>query len=68
MTAFEAHRMGVHGVSRRCRTIDEMQLRGMLINNDGFWIKEQRNDIPNMDTRTFKQSVAHHSKTSKVGR
>ena len=39
-TAFDKHRTGDHGKNRRCRTPLEMTEKGMLINNDGFWISE----------------------------
>jgi len=38
--AFDMHRTGKHGVDRRCRTPLEMTEKGMLVNNDGFWISE----------------------------
>lgn len=36
--AFDKHRMGKHGVDRRCMTPEEMTAKGMSINKDGFWI------------------------------
>jgi len=36
--AFEKHRVGKHGVDRRCRTTLEMTARGMLVNHAGFWV------------------------------
>lgn len=36
--AFELHRIGEHGVDRRCMTVDEMKARGMAINHAGYWI------------------------------
>jgi hypothetical protein len=36
--AFDMHRVGGHGVDRRCRTTDEMTAKGMLINHAGFWV------------------------------
>jgi hypothetical protein len=41
MYAFDLHRVGKHGVDRRCETEDEMLKRGMFLNKDGFWITEQ---------------------------
>ena len=38
--AFEKHRIGHHGVDRRCMTPDEMIKAGMVIREDGFWIAE----------------------------
>jgi hypothetical protein len=38
--AFDKHRVGEHGLNRRCRTRDEMLAIGMCLNKDGFWIKE----------------------------
>jgi hypothetical protein len=35
--AFEKHRTGVIGVDRRCRTVEEMELRGMAC-RDGWWV------------------------------
>jgi len=39
-TAFDLHRTGEYGKHRRCRTPQEMTEKGMLVNNDGFWISE----------------------------
>ncbi len=39
-TAFDLHRTGEYGKHRRCRTPEEMTEKGMLVNNDGFWISE----------------------------
>jgi len=39
--AFDRHRTGKHGVDRRCRTVEEMIQRGMLVNKDGFWVTEK---------------------------
>jgi len=39
-TAFDMHRTGEYGKHRRCRTPQEMTEKGMLVNNDGFWISE----------------------------
>ncbi len=36
--AFDKHRIGEHGVNRRCRTADEMGARGMAVNARGQWI------------------------------
>lgn len=36
--AFDKHRTGVHGSSRRCMTEDEMMEIGMLIGSSGYWI------------------------------
>jgi len=36
--AFEKHRVGKHGVDRRCRTTQEMTAKGMLVNHAGFWV------------------------------
>ena len=35
--AFEKHRVGEHGKDRRCLNPDEMQARGMVLRDDGFW-------------------------------
>jgi hypothetical protein len=35
--AFDKHRTGTHGVDRRCRTVDEMLSKGMVLMNSGFW-------------------------------
>ena len=40
-TAFDKHRTGDHGHSRRCRTPEEMIALGMSKNNAGFWITEK---------------------------
>jgi len=39
--AFEAHRTGKFNVDRRCRTVDEMKAIGMILRDDGFWIREK---------------------------
>ena len=41
--AFELHRIGEHGVDRRCMTVDEMKARGMEVNQAGYWIKDKFN-------------------------
>jgi len=38
---FDKHRIGEHGVNRRCRTPEEMIALGMSLNKDGFWIREK---------------------------
>ena len=40
--AFEKHRTGKHGVSRRCRTPEELLALGCSLNKDGFWITMKR--------------------------
>jgi len=39
--AFDKHRVGEHGLNRRCRTREEMQAKGMSLNKDGFWITQK---------------------------
>lgn len=34
---FDRHRVGEHGVNRRCLTVDEMTARGWHRNGAGFW-------------------------------
>jgi hypothetical protein len=41
--AFEKHRVGDHGVDRRCKTTEEMLSKGMAINHRGFWVNELMN-------------------------
>lgn len=53
--AFDKHRIGEHGVNRRCRTPQEMIELGMSKNHDGFWISETRE-------QRLKRSK-HHEKT-----
>lgn len=36
--AFEKHRIGKHGVDRRCMTTEEMIAAGMSLSKDDFWI------------------------------
>jgi hypothetical protein len=36
--AFDKHRIGKHGIDRRCRTPEEMTHAGMFLRPDGFWI------------------------------
>lgn len=38
ITAFEMHRVGHHGIDRRCLTPEEMKAEGMHLREDGFWI------------------------------
>jgi hypothetical protein len=38
---FEIHRIGKHGVNRRCMTREEMLARGMSLNKEGFWISSK---------------------------
>ena len=40
-SALEMHRVGKFGVDRRCRTREEMQAKGMLLNDQSFWITEK---------------------------
>ena len=35
--AFDKHRTGEHGKSRRCLSSEEMALNGMFLGPDGFW-------------------------------
>jgi uncharacterized C2H2 Zn-finger protein len=37
LSAFEKHRIGAHGVDRRCMTRDEMLSAGMFLPDDSFW-------------------------------
>lgn len=40
---FDMHRVGKPGsLNRRCRTPDEMLLKGMSLNKAGFWISETK--------------------------
>jgi hypothetical protein len=36
--AFDQHRTGEHGVTRRCLTVPEMEARGFVRNATGYWI------------------------------
>lgn len=36
--AFDKHRTGKFGVSRRCMTAAEMEAKGMVRRDDGFWV------------------------------
>ena len=38
VAAFEKHRIGDHGVNRRCMSPKAMYQAGMSINGAGFWI------------------------------
>lgn len=47
--AFDRHRTGTYGVrqvpdARRCMSLSEMRLLGMLKNSAGFWIASQMTD------------------------
>lgn len=46
-TAFEKHRTGIYGESRRCMTEEEMLAKGMILNKYSFWVSEamDRDDI-----------------------
>lgn len=37
-SAFEKHRTGEFGKSRRCKTLEEMLANGMAKNSSGFWV------------------------------
>lgn len=37
MSAFDLHRVGQHGINRRCLTTEEMQAIGMVKNKYGRW-------------------------------
>jgi hypothetical protein len=41
---FEMHRIGKHGVNRRCMNKDEMLAAGMSVNDRGFWIGSKMPD------------------------
>ena len=43
--AFDMHRVGGHGVDRRCRTPQEMLDKGMVVNHAGFWVTEAYNVV-----------------------
>lgn len=36
--AFDKHRTGRFGIDRRCRTVSEMESKGMSRNAKGYWI------------------------------
>lgn len=36
--AFDKHRTGAHGKDRRCMSDEEMRMKGMDINADGYWV------------------------------
>jgi hypothetical protein len=36
--AFDKHRTGSYSDARRCRSIEEMQARGMIPNAAGYWV------------------------------
>ena len=38
--AFDKHRIGKHGLNRRCRSPEQMSELGMSLNSGGFWITE----------------------------
>lgn len=38
--AFEFHRVGKHGIDRRCLSPVEMTAKGMFRNSQGFWVTE----------------------------
>ncbi len=40
LSAFDAHRIGTHGVDRHCMTIKEMRAIGMTTNRLGNWVRE----------------------------
>jgi hypothetical protein len=40
--AFDLHRVGKHGLNRRCMTTPEMLGHGMGRNADGYWISASR--------------------------
>ncbi|WP_250477625.1 hypothetical protein [Caballeronia sp. INML1] len=56
--AFEKHRVGTVGVregpdARRCLTLSEMRMTGMVKNDAGFWIKSQMTDEARASLRQF---------------
>lgn len=44
VSVFEAHRVGAHGPTRRCLSVDEMRALGWLMNPAGFWISRLRGE------------------------
>lgn len=50
--AFTKHRIGEHGVDRRCMTDEEMLRRGMFINATGWWVGQAMKEWKNEDDST----------------
>ena len=48
-SAFTKHRIGDHGVDRRCMTDEEMLGRGMFINATGWWVGQAMKEWKNED-------------------
>ena len=46
VAGFDRHRVGKHGVDRRCRTVAEMLDKGMSRNAAGDWITGTRPPAP----------------------
>jgi hypothetical protein len=42
--AFDKHRIGQHGVDRRCRTEEEITVAGMALNALGYWVSEKMSE------------------------
>lgn len=36
--AFDKHRIGQFGIDRRCASVDEISVKGMIRNRNGWWI------------------------------
>jgi hypothetical protein len=43
--AFDLHRTGEHGISRRCCAAAEMLAKGMEINADRFWVSRKHDAV-----------------------
>ena len=57
--AFDDHRIGDHGVSRRCLTDLEMLLVGMTTDRDGFWrdVSNAKKTTPKPEGTGFGRSI-----------
>lgn len=42
VSTFDRHRVGEHGVDRRCLTVEEMEAKTWRKNEAGFWLSEPR--------------------------
>lgn len=42
--AFDKHRIGAHGIDRRCMSTQEMVEAGMVQKPDGFWVSSAMPD------------------------
>ena len=57
--AFDFHRIGDHGIDRRCASVQEMETMGMALNKTNWWVSRQKaiSDIARLPPRHAETKV-----------